>query len=193
MDLLLMSASGGSAKWEASAELVEVILQSRGGAQARKVVELLLQAGADCHAKDDLRDPILTASAERADAEWVRLLLEYAADPNLWSDDYRSRKHTPLTLAALSGQVEIARLLVDAYADVNLRNGQASALIYASEGGHTEVARLLLQAGADKEQVKQGREGGCPATMSTEAWTSQNTHTILSLRVPCVYCSPSTS
>ena len=56
---------------------------------------------------------------------------------------------TPLMLAAYRNSVDVAKLLIDAGADVNAEaeNG-ATALIIAEESGNTEVAALLRKARA---------------------------------------------
>ena len=57
---------------------------------------------------------------------------------------------TPLLFAARSGDVESARLLLAAGADVNdTQPDGASALIVAAHSGHSAVARLLVEKGAD--------------------------------------------
>ena len=58
---------------------------------------------------------------------------------------------TALIRASRNGRVEIARLLLDAGADANLRDiRRATALMYASSEGKVETVRLLLDVGADK-------------------------------------------
>jgi len=57
---------------------------------------------------------------------------------------------TALMHAADAGHGTVVRLLLDAGASVNLKNGvQETALHLAARQGRTEVARLLLNAGAD--------------------------------------------
>lgn len=58
---------------------------------------------------------------------------------------------TPLTLASQYGHTEIARALIDAGADVNLRTrpGGFSPLLYAAYNGNFELTKLLIDAGAD--------------------------------------------
>lgn len=79
---------------------------------------------------------------------------------------------TPLHYAALQGNVEIAKILLENGADVNVadkdtdpetalafRGNEGKApLHYAVENGHVEVARLLLQKGAN---VNLKDEDGC--------------------------------
>ncbi|RQP19234.1 MAG: ankyrin repeat domain-containing protein [Parapedobacter sp.] len=58
---------------------------------------------------------------------------------------------SPLITAAVFGQPEMAKLLIDAGADLNFRNNEGStALISAAFFGRREIVQLLLNAGADK-------------------------------------------
>lgn len=58
---------------------------------------------------------------------------------------------SPLISAALFGKPAMARLLIDAGADLNFRNNEGStALITAAFFGRPEIVRLLLDNGADK-------------------------------------------
>jgi ankyrin repeat protein len=56
----------------------------------------------------------------------------------------------PLYYAALLGFSTVARLLLDAGADVNAQGGRyGNALQAASAGGHEQVVKTLLNAGAE--------------------------------------------
>jgi len=60
---------------------------------------------------------------------------------------------TALMVAAEEGYTDIAKVLIDSGADVNMRKGGRNqgytALMIAVENGHTEIVKLLLKAGAD--------------------------------------------
>tara|TARA_Y100000114_G_scaffold157310_1_gene189538 strand:+ start:11599 stop:12270 length:672 start_codon:yes stop_codon:yes gene_type:complete len=58
---------------------------------------------------------------------------------------------TPLILAAVFGHDDIAKLLIEAKADLNIKNKEGStALLTAAFFGRIEQVKLLLEAGADK-------------------------------------------
>lgn len=58
---------------------------------------------------------------------------------------------SPLITAAVFGQTEMARILIESGADLNFQNKDGStALISAAFFGRPEIVRLLLDAGADK-------------------------------------------
>ena len=91
-------------------------------------------------------DPLLDA-ARQGDAATVRSLLRGGKDPNLAQGDGLTALH----IAAQAGNLEIARLLLDARAgvDAKTRIGGYTPLHVASEGAHLEVVRALLDGGAD--------------------------------------------
>ena len=61
---------------------------------------------------------------------------------------------TPMSLAALHGNLDVIRLLLEAGANVGGGNSSPmTALHLAAQQGHVEVVRLLLDFGADKEAV----------------------------------------
>lgn len=82
--------------------------------------------------------------------EDVLLLLAYlqeGADINALDEDGR----TLLMLASLSGKKDIVKLLLNAGANPNQKDGdlEDTALWYASNAGHEDIAELLLKSGAD--------------------------------------------
>ncbi len=58
---------------------------------------------------------------------------------------------TPLHWAANEGSVEIARILIDAGADLNVQDNLGWTPLHgAAEFGRVEIVRMLIDAGADK-------------------------------------------
>jgi ankyrin repeat protein len=137
-----------------------------------KAVEALLARGADVNRKEPLHDQtaLMWAAAQKHPDD-VAALIKAGADVRARSRTYsqtvtsevtqRAGREqlnytvprggsTPLLFAARSGDVESARLLVEAGASVNdaLPNGM-TALIEAAQSGHQAVGVLLLAKGAD--------------------------------------------
>lgn len=58
---------------------------------------------------------------------------------------------SPLISACLFGKTEIARMLIDGGADLNLQNNEGSTALHtAAFFCHPEIVKMLLQKGADK-------------------------------------------
>jgi ankyrin repeat protein len=127
------------------------------------IVQLLLKAGADKDATNNLGYTPLIVAAENGSARVVKLLLDAGADIEATE---RNNGYNALTLAAEYGYVDVVKLLLDAGADkeaTDLHTGYmsgrdaplqlnfATPLIYAAAEGHAAVVRLLLSAGANKE------------------------------------------
>jgi uncharacterized protein len=135
------------------------------------VVRMLLDRGADLSATEASagQTALMRAVAENHPAV-VQLLLAHRADPRA-----RSRNQfTPLLFAAQQGNVDIAKLLLDAGADVNeaapdgiagdtnalrpFRPGtKAATLLVAIDSGHERMARFLLEHGANVNHNQAGR------------------------------------
>jgi hypothetical protein len=95
--------------------------------------------------------------------EAVREHIEDSSDLNVKEPSGGS---SPLLSAALFGQTEIARALIDAGADVNQRNNEGSTpLITAAFMCRTEIVEALLAAGADRNLANNG--GSTPLDVVT--------------------------
>ena len=86
--------------------------------------------------------PRIIKTIESGDSDKVKRLIEEGADVNA-KDNYGN---TALMWASQHGYIEVAKLLIEAGADVNLRG--TTALMIALEEGHTEIVELLKEAGA---------------------------------------------
>jgi len=127
---------GTPIKWKAHA----VNLKFIGKRSDPKIIQMLLDNGADVHADDE--NPLRRA-AVAGHTEIVKLLLEAGADVHVYDD-------SPLRSAAVAGHTEIVKLLLAAGADVHVYDD--SPLRSAAREGHTEIVKLLLAAGADYEK-----------------------------------------
>ncbi|KAH7129683.1 putative kinesin, partial [Dactylonectria estremocensis] len=96
----------------------------------------------------DFRNKALLAAVRKDCVTAAEVLLAAGADVNV--KDQKGR--TPLSWAAEQGNEAIARLLVEAGADKEAKDGHGGRgpLHYAAEQGHEAIARLLVEAGADK-------------------------------------------
>lgn len=77
----------------------------------------------------------------------LQLALKAGVNPNALSGD---NAHSLLTAAVIAGQVEAARVLLKAGAEVNyVEPSSRTALNHAAGGGNVEMVQMLLNAGAD--------------------------------------------
>uniref|UniRef100_A0A0G4I4I9 Uncharacterized protein n=1 Tax=Chromera velia CCMP2878 TaxID=1169474 RepID=A0A0G4I4I9_9ALVE len=107
--------------------------------------QILLEAGADCHATHNNGQTTLFVAAASCPS-FVRRLLETGVDVNAADLEW----WTPLFVALARGQTETVRLLVERGAQVNVQdiNGCSSLLLAVTQCS-TEVVKLLIAAGAD--------------------------------------------
>lgn len=141
-------------------------------------VRALISAGADTEARESTRgQTALMWAVAQGHHDVVSELIDAGAQisarskvrPRLMSNegvfggafDYGVVEHlggfTPLMFAARHGDIESARLLLAAGADVNaLAGNQASALVLAVHSGHSPLATFLLDHGADPDAAGAG-------------------------------------
>jgi ankyrin repeat protein/mono/diheme cytochrome c family protein len=113
------------------------------------IVEMLIEAGADLHARSIVGATPLLASVA-ASLETTRLLLAKGADPNARN----GLGATPLMNAALLGGAATVSLLLDAGADATIRTKRGeTALANAANRGDLSSVKLLLDKGADVRNI----------------------------------------
>jgi ankyrin repeat protein len=105
----------------------------------------LFDFGVDVNIKNDYdATPLLFASNH--DPGVVQFLLDHGADPNIgaWNGD--GTGETPLHYASESGRIEIARLLIEHGASVEVQDKAGrTPLDVASGEQHDEMIKLLLE------------------------------------------------
>ena len=153
-----------------------IMTASRVGAAAG--VERLIAAGADVNAVESSRGQtalmwaaaqghmavarqLIAAGAELETRSSVRPRLMFADASNGGAFDQgiveRLGGYTPLLFAARNGHGGVARLLIEAGAEVDGAAGnEASPLVVATHSGHFALARRLFEAGADPNAIGAG-------------------------------------
>jgi ankyrin repeat protein len=150
-----------------------LMMASRTGNPA--VVEQLIAKGADVNAKATRSQTALMWAVAQQHPEVTKILLAHHADVHARSDawnyvqavpphgylGYNSAiphgEDTPLLFAARVGDLESAKLLVGAGADVNEADAWGiSAVTLAAHPGFTDVVAFLLDKGADPNAMKAG-------------------------------------
>src|SRR5271163_1121233 len=113
-----------------------------------RVVQRLLEKGADVAGKDRSGRTALSLAAMKGHEAGMELLLEKGADVECRSNGGR----TPLWWAAKKGHDAAVKLLLEKGANVegNSRNDRTP-LSWAAENGHEAVVKLLLEKGTDVE------------------------------------------
>jgi uncharacterized protein len=124
------------------------LLMMAATAGHRRAVEWLLQQGVPVNAVTNLGYTALhhvCRSSSRDDATTIKLLLANGANPH----KCKSLQMTALDAAAVSGNVQCARVLISAGADVNhLNSMNVTSLHVATKEHRAAVVQLLLDHGA---------------------------------------------
>jgi hypothetical protein len=110
-----------------------------------KLVQDLLEKGAEVNAGDEHGRTALMAASEEGRLDVVKLLQEQGADVN-------ARDETGVTAvmkACANGHLGVVKELLKGGTNVNTKDYEgATPLMWASQYGHAEVVRLLLEKGA---------------------------------------------
>jgi ankyrin repeat protein len=149
-----------------------------------ELLRLLRAAGSWLHTPDALGQTVLHCAVIGGSALAVEEVLKWGAiDVNAGTN----MRATPLHLAAITGFLKIAELLIAAGADVNAVGGRvepgagATALEVAMMGCKPEVIRLLLKAGAEVdpsggvliEAAQRGCQGAVDVLLQARNWPDE--------------------
>jgi outer membrane protein assembly factor BamB/ankyrin repeat protein len=121
----------------AAAETTKEALWAAARTGDVKALEELLAKGADVNAKNEIGISALWLATSKGHLEAVKLLLKHKADVNVRDGIWYQ---TPLSQATSRGQLELARLLLDAGAE-----DADTLLLGAAARGQLEMAKLLLE------------------------------------------------
>ena len=129
---------------------------------ALDIASLLIGAGANVNAANELGVTPLMLACINGSAPMVDALLQAGADPAV----ARVTGETPLMIASRTGNAAVVRLLVAGGADVNAATtGGHTALMWAAAERHADIVRVLAEVGADVHartavQTRAARPGG---------------------------------
>ncbi|KAK0712033.1 ankyrin repeat-containing domain protein [Lasiosphaeris hirsuta] len=126
---------------QTSQQLGPTALESAAGTGSLKLVELLLDRGAELSPPADYEgDSALARACMREDLALVRLLLDRAASPN----PVNPRSASPLSRAAAMGDLSVILLLRAAGAEVSIGAKNQNPLTAAAMNGRLDVVEYLL-------------------------------------------------
>ena len=130
---------------------VVTFIADQQGASAKDWVtadsEVLDQLRALGYVGEEEDEPDIWEALESQDLQRVRRSLEAGADANQLDELLGV---SPLSMAAMTGNVELAEVLLEGGADVDVRNNDGSTpLLGAAFLGRVEMLELLLERGAD--------------------------------------------
>ena len=112
------------------------------------VVGALLDAGADIHARSQVRYRVYNMGGNRSAG---------SASSGIPLEEVPIGGSTPLLFAARAGNVESARLLLDAGADLHDTAADGNVpLVIAAHSGHASLTAFLLERGADVDAAPLG-------------------------------------
>ena len=140
------------------------------------IAELLITAGADVNAVNDLGVTPLQLACTNGSSAMTRRLLARGARPDL---SLASNEVTPLMTCARSGNSEAVRQLLAHGANANAAEtfkGQ-TALMWAVAGNHTDVARALVEGGARIDTKSAG--GFTPLLFAAQQGNLESTRLLL--------------
>ena len=137
-------------------------LMYAAAAGSLEAVKLLVEAGADVNARNDMNSTALMWAATEIDK--VRLLLQHGADVNATSTYGRSA----LMIAAMSDRsADIVTLLIAKSADTRVVDKADDTMLHAAAiGNDTETIRLFVDAGLDVNAAEAA--GFTPLMLSTQ-------------------------
>ena len=172
----LLLDAGADANQELTLGETAIMTAARAG--TAEGVRHLIAAGADLNARENSREQtalmwaaaqghlgvvttLVNAGAQMEARSITRPMLMFADATNGGAFDHGVNEllggFSALLFAAKAGHTEIARVLLNAGADINgLAANGTSALVVAAHSGHTQLAVMLVEMGADPNLIGAG-------------------------------------
>ena len=144
-------------------------MAAKGG--HKKVLEILLDKGADCNKTDGDGFTPLHMAARFGHEDIVKMFLDIGADHEIPT---LHELHTPLHTAAKCGYIDVAKLLLAAKADVDKEDKLGETPLFkAVISGHQDLTALLLSAGSDPNTTNTGYPGVVGGGWTPLHWTAK--------------------
>ena len=121
-----------------------LILASENRRDCVKIIQLLLEHGAEVNARDDLDNTALTSAMYYDNGAIARTLLDYGAD----IDAQNNNGETALIIASRCSSSGMVRLLLDRDASIKSPCGE-DALMYAVRWSNYDAVQALLKRGVE--------------------------------------------
>jgi len=120
------------------------VLHNAAGFKQLKVVELLIESGADKEAKGDDGATTLHLASEEGQVDMVHYLISQGAEIEAKANG----GYTPLHTATIFNHLNLVELLIQHGADQEAKTGDGcTALHLASEAGHVDIVQYLIGQG----------------------------------------------
>jgi ankyrin repeat protein len=154
MELLLRAGADANARSPGQLPALMAVVDSLSVANKTQVISTLLEAGADVNTRNEEGQTALLLEIGPyvpPDPVVVSMLLEAGSDLEAANEN----GCTPLLMAAIEGHVSIARMLLEAGANIEARGSRFSSfadytpLMWAAHEVNPEMVQLLVDAGAD--------------------------------------------
>ena len=146
-------ASGADLEAQDEAKLTPLVIAALAGRE--DILTVLIENGANPRGRDGNGLTALHAAAHVGDLDVVRMFLALGLDPN---DQQNRFSITPLHAAAERGYVQVAALLIENGAELELPSGTGhTPLFMAALNTHHDMVRLLKTRGADCSHIRAKR------------------------------------
>ena len=126
-------------------EKLESPLHYACGSGALDVVKMLVEAGAGVRATSDAGDTCLILAARFGHTETVHYLVGL---PEVELNHRDVHNHAVLHLAVFRSRTDVVQVLIDAGADIDIKNPGFSPLHSACRAGDLDIVKMLVRAGA---------------------------------------------
>ncbi len=134
------------------------------------LAQFMLDRGADVNGPTNAGHSPLMAATYHADGDAARWLLRRGALPDDRPRPPERLAMTPLMIAAVDGCTDVVSALIDAGANVNMRDHNGLTALHHAAGapdrGHTLIVDALLAAGAERAPVSP--KGETPAAFARQ-------------------------